>query len=82
MITKLKINAKCSDLCFAEIIDENGKVLAERDYYPPRLGGVMGGDDIYIEIDVETGRILNWVTPTQDDIMREFEKFMLDQDEE
>lgn len=81
MIKTIKINAKCSDCCYAEIIDENGVVVGERDYYPPRLGGVMGGDDVDLTIDVESGRILNWVPPSQDEIMREFERFMVKQED-
>lgn len=45
------INAKCSDLCFAEY---NGK---EKDGYVPKDMGIGGGDYVEIDYCLECGRI-------------------------
>jgi hypothetical protein len=59
------INAKCSDLCFVELKDENGKVIAEHDgYVPDFMPEEHYGDYVELDIDLETGRILNWKKPT------------------
>jgi hypothetical protein len=55
----LSISAKCSDLCWTEYTDNNGNV-SESDGYVPNDIGIGGGDYIEIDIDMETGRILNW----------------------
>lgn len=58
----LKISAKCSDMCSCIYEDNKGKVLAESDSYVP-AGiniGDFGGDYVEMEIDMQTGQILNW----------------------
>jgi hypothetical protein len=66
-VTRISINARCSDLCFAELKDDQGKVIAEHDGYVPELmPGKHYGDYVRLDIDLETGRILNWVKPTSD----------------
>jgi len=65
----IRINAKCSDMFSASIVDEKGKVLKEYDGYVPRFfPGEHFGDYIELDIELETGRILNWKKPTQSDI--------------
>lgn len=60
----LKICAKCSDLCSSVLTQDNGIVVKETSGYVPSI--MPGGDSDYvtIEIDVSTGRILNWKAPT------------------
>lgn len=50
----LYINAKCSDLCYAEFegIEHNGFV--------PDIVALEGGDYLGLKIDNETGQIINW----------------------
>ncbi len=58
---KLTINAKCSDLCFTMIQDKNGTILAENNgYVPDFMPDEHYGDYVMLEIDVKTGKILNW----------------------
>ena len=65
----IRINAKCSDMFSASIVDETGKTLKEYDGYVPRFfPGEHFGDYIELDIELETGRILNWKKPTQSDI--------------
>ena len=62
----LRISAKCSDMCSAVLVNDNGNVVKEHDGYVPSLLG--GGDYIELDIDVATGKILNWQIPTEDDL--------------
>lgn len=74
-IKTISINAKCSDLCFTRLNDEAGNAVAEKDgYVPDFMPGKHYGDYIQLEIDVETGRILNWSPPTQEDMLEGIEK--------
>ena len=69
----LHICAKCSDLCSASIYDETGKCLGERDgYVPDFMPGDHYGDYVILEIDLVSGKILNWSTPTQAQIDEAF----------
>lgn len=60
------IYAKCSDLCDVTLI-KNGKVAAEHDGYVPEILS-SDSDAIVMEIDLLTGRILNWKPPTEKQI--------------
>ena len=65
-VNRIYINAKCSDLCFAQLKDGEGKVIAEHNGYVPALMPEMHfGDYVELEIDLETGTILNWKRPTR-----------------
>lgn len=67
----VKINAKCSDLCYYEILNDNGTVIHENDgYVPDFMPGQHFGDYVMLDIDVKTGKILNW-TATKTMIMSE-----------
>jgi hypothetical protein len=66
----LKINAKCSDLCFAEY-EVDGITKAKTDSYAPNVEGLCGGDYVDLEIDLDTGQIIGWVVPTHEQIMNE-----------
>jgi hypothetical protein len=57
----LRISAKCSDLCFTVYTDKNGKNTESNGYVPENIGiGDGSGDYVDIEINMETGQILNW----------------------
>ena len=56
----LVISAKCSDAFWAEL-RENGKKVSEYDgYVPDFMPGEHFGDYVELEIDIETGVILDW----------------------
>lgn len=63
----IKINAKCSDM-FAACLVEPGKAARNYDGYVPSWFPSPGtehyGDYVELEIDVDTGRIINWKKPT------------------
>ena len=68
------ISAKCSDLCFTQIEDENGNMIAEHDgYVPAFMPDQHYGDYVSLEIDIATGKILNWRTDASAQI-KEFVK--------
>lgn len=57
----LRISAKCSDLCWTEYTDKNGKKTESDGYVPANIGiGGTGGDYVDIDIDMKTGQIKNW----------------------
>jgi hypothetical protein len=62
----LRIVAKCSDRCCAFLETKDGEILKEHDgYVPEMMPGEHYGDYIEIDIDIETGMILNWKKPSQ-----------------
>lgn len=65
----IKFCAKCSDMFSATIHDKDGKKLFEYDgYVPDFFPDEHYGDYVILDIDLETGKILNWKKPTQEDI--------------
>lgn len=73
-ITTLTLSAKCSDLCYVHAQDANGLVIAEGDgYVPSFMPDEHYGDYVMLEIDVATGKILNWTPPSDAIILRDLE---------
>ena len=70
----ISISAKCSDLCYASLWDEQGNQLGEdHDGYVPKwMPGEHYGDYVMLDIDLETGRIVDWKVPSQDDLQKTF----------
>ena len=65
----LSICAKCSDCCCATLFDDEENEIFEHDgYVPDFMPGDHYGDYIMIDIDLETGQILNWVAPDREDL--------------
>lgn len=65
----ISINAKCSDLFYASLNDEAEGRIGEYDgYVPDFFPGEHYGDYIQLEIDIETGKILNWRKPSTKDL--------------
>lgn len=68
----ISISAKCSDSFFAEL-SENDKTKGEYEgYVPGFFPEVHYGDYIILKIDVETGQILNWRSPTEQELKKTF----------
>lgn len=64
----LKLCCKVSDRFQAQL-KEDGKILKDYDgYVPDFMPGNHYGDYIEIEINLETGQIINWQRPTQEQI--------------
>ena len=57
----LSISAKCSDLCTTQYKDSKGNIIKSNEYaYVPDNIGIGGGDYVEMDIDTDTGQILNW----------------------
>ncbi len=67
MIT-LSINAKCDDKCAIEVY-EDLNCIADKDDYVPHTLGIGGGDYIRLEIDIKTGKIVNWKELSKEHIL-------------
>jgi hypothetical protein len=71
-IKTINVSAKCSDLCSVSFTTEDGKTSNSTDgYVPDFMPGEHYGDYVQLEIDVATGKILNWVVPTTKAIVRD-----------
>lgn len=66
-MTTIKICAKCSDMFSAQLI-EDGKRIGEYNGYVPKWFPNPNvqhyGDYVELEIDIATGKIVNWKKPT------------------
>ena len=68
-ITSICVTAKCSDACNIQFFDENKTKVGERDDYVPNyFPEEHYGDYVELEIDIATGKILNWKKPTQKEL--------------
>lgn len=71
--TTIRMNAKCSDLCYMSLEDNKGERLAERDgYVPDFMPGEHYGDYVELDIDLATGQIKNWKVPSKADLKKAF----------
>ena len=65
------INAKCSDM-FGAALTQDGKTVGEYDGYVPSWfpnpNSNHYGDYVELEIDIETGKIVNWKKPTAENL--------------
>lgn len=60
----LKVYMKVRDEFCADLVDASGLVLREQeDGYAPAFMP-RGGDYLALDIDIETGVVVNWVKPT------------------
>lgn len=61
----ISFTAKCSDMFAGQLLDDAGEVIVEHDGYVPRwFPGEHYGDYVELDIDIETGQILNWKKPS------------------
>lgn len=63
-IVRLKFQAHCDDRFVAFAKDADGNIIAETEGYVPSDLGIGGSDDVELEIDLNTGMILNWKRPS------------------
>lgn len=68
-VKTIMVTAKCSDACHIEFLDEDKNRIGQRnDYVPSYFPEEHYGDYIELEIDVATGKIVNWTKPTQKEL--------------
>jgi hypothetical protein len=71
-VKMIEILGHCRDCFSADLYDENNVCVFEYSGYVPRIIPNSGEDDIRLKIDLETGKILNWKPPSQE----EMDKFL------
>ena len=59
MPNTIRIYAKCSDLFSLDLM-KNGKQIDTYDGYPLDIECLCQGDEVDFEVDIKTGKILNW----------------------
>jgi len=64
----LKIYCKVRDQFCAELKEDSKTLKDYEGYVPDFMPGDHYGDYIELDIDIETGKILNWQKPTESDI--------------
>ena len=68
-ITSIFVTAKCVDACHITFLDKDKNDLGERnDYVPDFMPENHYGDYVELEIEIATGKILNWKVPTQKEL--------------
>lgn len=71
-IKTITISAKCSDLCSVQAYDaDSNEIATGNGYVPDFMPAEHYGDYVMLDIDVATGKILNWTTPTDAAIKRD-----------
>jgi hypothetical protein len=70
----VKVVAKVCDRGSYELCANDGTVLASRDddYVPSFFPGEHYGDYIMLDIDIDTGVIINWKKPSTEQVVKEF----------
>lgn len=66
----MKIHVKCSDRFGYSIEDQDGtEIFCQEDgYVPSFMPGEHYGDYIILDIDIDTGTVINWKTPTAEQL--------------
>lgn len=66
----LKIHLKVSDRFCALLVDDEGKPIHDQDdgYVPDFMPGQHYGDYVILDIDIDTGHVLNWKKPSAESI--------------
>lgn len=62
----LKIHLKVSDQFSARLVDQNDDEIHDQEdgYVPGFMPGQHYGDYVILDIELDTGKILNWKAPT------------------
>jgi hypothetical protein len=69
-IRQMSFYGKTSDMFHAIFTDDSGNNFTINDY-PPKF---LGNDGISMSINLETGQILTWKPPTQEELLDYIEK--------
>ena len=76
----LNVHVKVCDSGHYTLVDRDGKTIAERENYVPSFfPDEHHGDYLILDINLETGQIMNWKKPDPEEVARAFS--MLQEDE-
>ena len=64
----LKICVKCSDRFAATLVEEGKKDVEYDGYVPKFMPEEHFGDYVELDIDIDTGMIINWKKPTKEEL--------------
>jgi len=64
----IRMNVKCSDQFSATLMDGKKQIGEYKGYVPEFFPGEHFGDYVELDIEMETGKILNWKQPTKKDL--------------
>lgn len=69
-LRKVHVYAKVCDSASYDYIDSQGDIIKsfDGDYVPSFFPGDHHGDYLDLEIDIETGQIINWKKPTPEQL--------------
>lgn len=71
----IRMSAKCSDLFSATLANADATEQVEYDgYVPDFFPGDHYGDYVQFDIDINTGKILNWKKPTAEQLADTFKE--------
>jgi hypothetical protein len=71
----IKVHAKPCDAGGYSLVDQDGEVIHDKpDDYVPGWFPDGGGDYIVLDIEIDTGKILNWTPPTRKQLEKWIEK--------
>ena len=73
----IRLTAKCSDMFSASLIKDGKQIGEYNGYVPawfPNPSVAHYGDYVELEIDVATGQIINWKTPSSTNLDAAFVK--------
>jgi hypothetical protein len=69
----LQINAKCSDMFCAALAVDGKQVGDDYDgYVPDFMPGEHFGDYVMLNIDIDTGKIVKWHAPSEEELNHVF----------
>lgn len=68
----IKVQAKVSDLGFYTLLADDKEVAELDGYVPDLFPGEHYGDYLILDIEVKTGKILNWKMPSISDLEEDF----------
>ena len=66
----LSIHLKISDMFSANLLSDKGEIIHEQEegYVPSFMPGDHYGDYLILDIDIDTGVVLNWKKPSPEQI--------------
>jgi len=75
LVKTITISGKSVDSCYTGLYDASEKEIAVSDGYAPEIDNLCDGDYVELEVDVETGKIVGWVAPTDAEFAKLYSEY-------